>query len=322
MRAVYPTKFIGTNYTALAVGSKAVPTPGRSQVLIAVNTSSVNPCDTDIMKSRIEAEAAILVRKTLGFDVSGVIVAVGAGCARLKVGDAVWTDLGDIGIKAGIAEMGAFADFALAEEVQVGLKPRTLSFEEAGVVPLVGITNYQAFVKAGAPWPAADNVTVVITSGEGGTGHLAVQMARNMGAGFVITAADTAHLEYVRSLGADLVVDFTKASLWDVVAADSVDVIYDNYGEDADREMAALRAGGVLVMIQGKLAKKPKAGTKQYRILASTKTHVELDAMKAWAEAGTLKPTVQQSFPLEQVGEAYATDAAGGVVGKLAVRVG
>lgn len=321
MRAVYPTKFIGTNYTALSAGSKDVPKPGRSQVLIAVNTSSVNPCDVDLMKSWLEAEAAIVLKKTLGFDVSGVVVAVGAGCTRLKVGDEVWTDLGDIGLKAGIAEMGAFADFALAEEVQVGLKPSTLDFVEAGVMPLVGITNYQAFIKAGAPWDAGANKTVVITSGEGGTGHLAIQMARNLGAGFIVTAADTAHLDYVRALGADLAVDFTKASLWDVLPEDSVDVIYDNYGEDADSEMGALRAGGVLVMIQGKLAKKAKAGTKQYKILASTKTHVELDAMKAWAEAGTLKPTVQQGFPLEQVGQAYATDAAGGVVGKLAVRV-
>ena len=323
MRAVYPTRYIGTNFTALSVGTKTVPTPKASQVLIAVNTSSVNPCDLDLMQSRVEADAAILLKKTLGFDVAGVVVAVGAACTRLKVGDEVWTDLGDLGLKAGIAEMGAFADYALAEEVQVGIKPSTLSFEEAGVVPLVGITNYQAFVKAGAPWDPADNKTVVITSGQGGTGHLAIQMARNLGAGFIVSTADTAHMDYVRSLGADLVVDFTKQEVFDVLTADSVDVVYDNFGGkgDADDAMPVLREGGVLVMIQGKLSKHPKAGVKQFKLLASTKTHVELDAMKGWAEAGTLMPTVLQSFPLEHVGEAYATDGAGKVIGKLAVRV-
>ena len=125
---------------------------------------------------------------------------------------------------------GAFAEFAIADEHQVGLKPANLTFAQAGVVPLVGLTNLESFYAAGAPWYNQTNVTVVVTSGQGGTGHIAVPMAKALGARTVISTASTANVEWVKSLGADIVVDFTKESVWSVLPDDSVDVVYDNIG--------------------------------------------------------------------------------------------
>ena len=115
-------------------------------MLIHVNTSSVNPCDVDMVKSDTESTLVITLHKTLGFDVSGIVVAVGEKTSRIKVGDEIWTDLGELGITEGVAEIGAFAEFAVADEKQVGLKPTNMDFVHAGVLPLVGLTSYQALV--------------------------------------------------------------------------------------------------------------------------------------------------------------------------------
>ena len=120
-----------------------------------------------------------------------------------------------------------------------------------------------------------------------------------------------------------MVVDFTKQSVWDVLADNSVDVVYDNFGAKggSDSAMKVLRTGGVLVMIQGNLATKKKAGVEQYKILCKADGHDQLDAMKEFVEQGKMKVKVQQGFPLTSIGEAYTTLAGGEVVGKLAVRV-
>jgi NADPH:quinone reductase-like Zn-dependent oxidoreductase len=107
----------------------------------------------------------------------------------------------------------------------VGLKPANLSFAQAGVVPLVGLTNLESFYAAGAPWYNRSNLTVVVTSGQGGTGHVAVPMAKALGATTVVSSASTANIDWVKSLGADVVVDYTKESIWSVLPDDSVDVV-------------------------------------------------------------------------------------------------
>jgi NADPH:quinone reductase-like Zn-dependent oxidoreductase len=296
---------------------------GETQVMIQVNTSSVNPCDLDLMESHLQSDLAVSLKKTLGFDVSGVVVAVGSKCTRIKVGDEVWTDLGEFGVREEIAEMGAFAEYAVADEKQVGLKPTNLDFVHAGVVPLVGLTGFQALVKGGAPWNKADNKTVLVTSGQGGTGHVGVQLAKALGAGYVISVASTPNIEWVKSLGADKVVDYTKQSVWDVLANNSIDMVYDNYGAEgsAEKAMNVLRPGGYLVMIAGKLAPKAKEGVKQYHITCEAGNHDQLDQMKEFFEQGKMVTRVQQSFWLEDIGAAYTTNGGGNVVGKLAVRI-
>eukprot|EP01062_Namystynia_karyoxenos_P082293 TRINITY_DN9243_c0_g1_i1.p1 TRINITY_DN9243_c0_g1~~TRINITY_DN9243_c0_g1_i1.p1 ORF type:complete len:381 (+),score=133.43 TRINITY_DN9243_c0_g1_i1:86-1144(+) len=303
------------------VHSVPMPTPGRGKVLIRVNTSSPNPEDVDQITSRLQADALHLMDKTLGFDVAGVVTAVGEGTdGRIKVGDEVWADLDQLGLFQGIVELGAWAEYAVAEERQVGLKPKTLSMREAGVMPLVTMTSYKSLGLAGAPWPAGSNKTVLITSGQGGTGHVAVQLARAMGAARIISVADTEHLDFVRSLGADEVVDFKKQNVWDVVANNSIDVVYDNIGlpGNADRAMPKLRSGGFFIYIAGKPTAHPRSDVTQQHFLLTDSRYPTLDALAQMVDAGKLRPRVQQVVPLSRIGDAL--DALGkGVVGKVAI---
>lgn len=222
-------------------------------------------------------------------------------------------------------DVGAFAEYAIADERQVGLKPKKLSWAQAGVVPLVGLTNLESFYAAGAPWFDKSNVTVVVTSGQGGTGHIAVPMAKALGATTVISTASTDNVEWVKSLGADVVVDFTKETVWSTLPDDSVDVVYDNIGlpGNADAAMKALRVGGHLVMIQGDLSEHPKDGVSQTRILCKADDYRKLDTIAAMVDAGNISDVrVQNTWPLAQIGEAYNEQASGSVVGKVAVSIG
>jgi NADPH:quinone reductase-like Zn-dependent oxidoreductase len=163
--------------------------------------------------------------------------------------------------------------------------PTTLTFAQAGTVPIVGGTSLQCLQclpasntdcsrgspsrpsSGASPLPLA-NLTVVITSGSGGTGYLAIQMAKALGAARVITAATGAGpMAWVRACGADVVVDYMLHDIFDGLAPDTVDAVFDNYGGNgtADRAMASLKAGGTYLLLphgngQGALSKHPKVG--------------------------------------------------------------
>ena len=118
------------------------------------------------------------------------------------------------------------------------------------------MTSAEALKKAGAPWEPSRNLTVVVTSGSGGTGFAAIQLAKAYGAGTVVTATSGANADFVKSIGADRVVDYHQHQLFDVLANNTVDVVYDNYGAKgtADKAMGCLKPGGVFVFLPGKTA--------------------------------------------------------------------
>ena len=118
-------------------------------------------------------------------------------------------------------------------------------------MPCVAVTSLQCLQATGAPWANRTNVTVVITSGQGGTGFIGIQLAKLLSATNVYTAASGAGIPFVESLGANLVVDFTKQNIFDSLPDDSVDIVYDNYGAPgtADKAMHAIRIGGVFLVM-------------------------------------------------------------------------
>jgi NADPH:quinone reductase-like Zn-dependent oxidoreductase len=300
---------------------RAVPKPGQGQVLIRAAASSVNPVDFKLLEN---AFGKLPLNKALGFDMAGTIEQVGPGCIRLKVGDEVWADLG-LGLGGGAPEMGAWADYALAEESQVGLKPTGMSFAEAGSLPLVALTDYQAFKKCGAPWGNSDNFTVVITSGSGGTGLPAIQLAKAFGATRIVVGASASHTALLKGLGATDVIDYHTSTIWAALADNSVDVVYDNYGAPgtADAAMASLRTGGSFIFLPGKggdLSKHPKEGVKQMTLGIVDPSHYEdLDVLKTVVDKGQLKAIIQKSYPLEEIVTALNVSAAGHTVGKISI---
>jgi len=282
----------------------------------------VNPVDWKIMESPIWGTG-----KTAGFDASGVVEAVGDGCTRLKAGDAVWADLGKgLGSNFSTIQLGAWAQYALADESQVGLKPESLSFEGAASLPLVALTGLQALKMTGAPW--RENATVVITSGSGGTGVVGIQLAKAFGASRIITSASPRHHELLKSLGATDVVDYHKSTIWDILSNESVDVVYDNYGapNTADAAMASLKTnGGAFVFLPGKngaISEHPKVGVTQLNYgLCDPSKHEDLDELAAFADAGKLRAVVPESHALADILLALESSAAGHAVGKIGINI-
>jgi len=305
------------------VSNHVVPHPGRGQVLIQTVASSVNPVDFSLLENHF---GKLPLSQALGFDIAGTIVQVGADCARLKVGDKVWADLGlGLGVPGSEPQLGAWADYAIAEESQVGLKPTSMSFEEAGSLPLVALTDYQAFKKVGAPWNNRANFTIAITSGSGGTGLPAIQLAKAFGASRIVVGASASHTTLLKSLGATDVIDYHTSTIWAELGNNSVDVVFDNYGAPgtADAAMPSLRAGGSFVFLPGKggdLSKHPKEGVKQMSFGVVDSSHYEdLDALKTLVEEGHLKGIVDKTFPVEDIVKALNMSAAGHTVGKISI---
>jgi len=252
---------------------------------------------------------------------------VGDGCTRLKAGDAVWADLGKgLGSDFSTIQLGAWAQYALADESQVGLKPESLSFEGAASLPLVALTGLQALKMTGAPW--RENATVVITSGSGGTGVVGIQLAKAFGASRIITSASPRHHELLKSLGATDVVDYHESTIWDILSNESVDVVFDNYGapNTADAAMASLKTNsGAFIFLPGKngaISEHPKVGVTQLNYgLCDSSKHEDLDELAAFADAGKLRAVVPESHALADILLALESSAAGHAVGKIGINI-
>lgn len=263
--------------------------------------------------------------KVLGFDVSGTVVKVGDGCWRLSAGDRVWADLGD-GMFPSL-EMGAWAEYAVADCEQISLMPTTLNFPSAAALPLVSLTDYQAFQKAGSPWNQKQNLSIVVTSGAGGTGISAIQLAKAYGASRIITASSPTHFELLQSLGATDVVNYHTSTIWAMLPENSVDVVYDNYGAPgtADAAMSSLRSGGVFIFLPGKggsLSSSPKDGVTQIDFgLCDASRHEDLDALAEFVNLRELKPVISQTFALENVVQALEASFTGHAVGKISINI-
>jgi NADPH:quinone reductase-like Zn-dependent oxidoreductase len=316
------------------------PSPKNGEALIQLNATSVNPSDLDEIKLGA-------CKNGCGADLSGVVVAC-PGCTRLKVGDKVWAQASH-----------AFADFAVHPESKTGLRPTTLGDVAAGVVPEDGLTSLFSLKRltsdpgsplvAGSPWANKTNVTVVITSGSGGTGSFGIALAKAYGATNIWTATTgDKGTAFVKGLGATLVVDYKKQDIFDALADNSVDFVYDNYGAagTADKAMRAIRSGGTyLLMPHGAcfvdnsqkppcVAANPKPGVRQLNFATagdfSKNSLIGLDEIKELFDTGKMHP-VKPSFPVGatfQLSEAasafnYSAGSGGGGVndhiGKIAI---
>lgn len=317
----------GPHWGCLSLNDKApVPQPAEGEVLVKMRSAGLNPRDADCVEPicllfRLKPHfpfrcyhGTIGGDSILGGDGSGVVAAVGAGCPERKVGDEVWGFF-----------PGAFAEYAVAPCSLVRLKPSSLNFIDAGTIPGVGNTAVDIFKRTGAPWKPSDNITVVVTAGQGGTGFIAVQVAKALGAARVATAASGAGLDLMKTLGVDIVVDYHKQDLFDVLGSDSVDIVFDNIGGagTADKAMPCIRPGGTFMLLtgggKGSLSKRPKEGVKQVESGIFNPNGEALDALAGWFNSGLLHPHTFQSFGLSEVPAAFNRLLGHGIIGKLTI---
>lgn len=287
------------------------PEPMPEEALVRVHAASVNPVDWKTRSGGgMAAKFPPRFPITLGWDVSGVVEALGPGVEGLSEGAEVY------GLVR-FPEPGAtHAELVAAPVAELALKPATLSHVEAAAVPLVGLTAYQALFEAGH---LQKGQRVLVHAAAGGVGHMAVQLARWKGALVVGTASSTRQ-EFLRSLDVEQVVDYTEERFEEAVT--EVDVVLDVIGgEVLERSFAVLRPGGTLVSLRGDPGEKAaQLGMKGQRVLVRP-DGAQLAALTAIIDGGHLRPFVETVLPLDEVNKAFELSESGHTQGKIVLQV-
>ena len=302
----------------------ARPIPSDNQVLLKVRAASVNPLDWHYMRGTpyIARVMGMGFRKPkltrLGKDVAGRVEAVGRNVTRWKPGDEVF----------GSAH-GAFAEYAVASERVLARKPANLTFAQAAALPIAAITALQGLRDKGK---LQRGQTVLINGASGGVGTYAVQIARSFGA-HVTGVCSTRNVEMVRSLGAEQVIDYTKQDFTRL--GQRYDLILDNVGNQSlSACRRALQPKGRYVMVGGQpgnwLSPLDRAlGTtvlswfvsQDMGLMMAAMTGEDLSVLRDLAQAGTITPVIDKTFPLSQVPEAVRYLETGHARGKVVIVV-
>jgi len=303
------------------IGLVRVPVPAveREQglALVRVAASSVNPQDWEGQQHDSPSER---YPKLFGMDFAGTVVKTNGPC-QFSPGDRVW------GLTA-----GTYAEYVTQPCRMMGLAPRNLNFTEVAVLPCVAISSVQALSLV-SPSRDLSGKTVLVIGGAGGTGHLAVQLAKAMRAARVVATASSEHLEDCRSFGADQVMDYRTTNFWEVLGANSVDVVINcAYVRDWDDDRSAehayrvLRDGGAFVtMNPGEMGderirrSRPSVRAIMFGVLG-TETYW-FDLLRSYIEAGQLRPRLGGTFHLAELERALRTVQVRHPAGKLAIQI-
>ncbi|WP_275293385.1 NADP-dependent oxidoreductase [Amycolatopsis sp. La24] len=285
---------------------RALPT----EVLVRVKAIGLNPLEARLR----EGEFPLLGQPpfVLGWDVSGVVEE--ALSWRFRPGDEVF------GMPLFPRAANAYAEMVAAPALHLVKKPKELSHVEAAALPVVGLTAWQGLVDLGGV-TAGDRV--LIHGGGGGVGHVAIQLAKALGA-HVITTASESKREFVEGLGADEVIDYTKVDFAE--AAKDVDVVLDTLGGDAaERSLGVLRPGGHLVTAVAEedtaLIAKFEAAGMRFSGIAVEPDPIALRELVALVEQGKLRVHVQETFPFERIADAHRLLEGGHLRGKVVLTV-
>jgi NADPH:quinone reductase-like Zn-dependent oxidoreductase len=287
------------------------PEPGLSQIVVAVHAAGVNPTDWKHRAGRGFLGDPPFV---LGWDVSGVVAAVGYGVTLFRPGDEVF------GMLPYPHGHGSHAQYVAGPARAFARKPAALSHVEAGALPLVGLTAWQALVDTAG---LRAGQRVLVHAAAGGVGHVAVQIARSRGAHVIGTASAGKH-DFVAGLGADEVIDYRTIEITEAVA--EVDVVLDPLGGDtALRSLPAVRPGGTVVCLLPPgpgAAEAAAAGDVRLATMLVEADHAGMAALAGLAEAGALRPAIADTYPLAEAAKAHAAGDTGRTAGKLVLAVG
>jgi NADPH:quinone reductase-like Zn-dependent oxidoreductase len=294
---------------ALRFDEIALPLAGPGEVVVRVRASSVNPVDWKVCSGQLKAMfPESLLPLVPGADLAGTIDQLGAGVSAFAIGDAVY---GMVGL------VGAYAQYVCIKAELLAAKPRSLDFLHAAAVPLAGLTAWQALFEA-AQLQAGQSL--LIHAGAGGVGSLAVQLAHGHGARVTATAS-AANADYLRSLGADEVIDYRSTTI--EAMAQDYDVVLDLVGGDtAERSRGLLKPGGIVVVVAGRPA--PSAADALGRRIVGIVVRPDGGILRQLAQqldAGQLKPTIAARFPIREVAAAHALSAQNHTRGKIVLEM-
>jgi len=329
--------FILDGYTktgALRFGEMPEPAVRDNDVLVQVHAASINVLDSKIRNGEFKFLLPYRLPLILGNDVAGIVVRVGSGVRRFKVGDEVYA-------RPDTLRIGTFAELIAINEDAVAHKPKALSMEEAASIPLVALTAWQVLVERAN---LRKGQKVLIHAGSGGVGTIAIQLAKHLGA-HVATTTSAANADWVKRLGADVVIDYGKDDFEKVLQG--YDVVLNSLGADVlEKSLRVLKPGGKLISISGppdpafakdigaswflkqvvrllsyRIRKKANRSGVSYSFLFMKASGDQLREIGSLIDAGAIRPVVDKVFPFASTNEAMAYVDKGRAKGKVIVSV-
>jgi NADPH:quinone reductase-like Zn-dependent oxidoreductase len=302
----------------LRTGEVEKPAPDADEVLVKVQAVSVNPADWHAMRGKPLFSRATfgLLRpklKILGGDIAGQVETVGTGVTEFKPGDEVYANLLDHGY-------GGFAEYVSVPVDVMSLKPANLSFEEAAAVPMAAVTALQGLRHHGEIRPEQK---VLVNGASGGVGTFAVQIAKSFAAE-VTGVTSTRNIDLVRSLGADLVVDYTTTDF--ARSGRRYDLVLDAIGNRSVRDIRRALAEGGKAAVVGftSVAKLMSASLRGGKDVAMVSAHVatkDLELLSELIEAGRVRPEIDRRYPFADIPAAIAYLEQGHARGKVVAGV-
>lgn len=284
-----------------------LPEPQEGEVLVRVHAAGVNPADWKVREGFFKAFRPSTFPYVPGADLAGVVEKVGPGVTAFQPGQEVF----------GRSSAGSYTEYALAPVNMLALKPKTLSFDEAATVPVGATTAWQGLFDHGNLQPGQRLLTL---GGAGGVGLFAVQFARWKGA-HVISTASTRNVDFVRSLGAETVIDYTKTRVENVVH--DVDLVFDAVGGAALASVwPTLKRGGTLVSIAGQPdeAKASELGVRAVRFSSQVSTEL-LNTFARLIDGGQVKVEIGTTFPLSEARKAQELSQSGHGRGRIVLHI-
>lgn len=319
---------------ALRLGEAPEPKLQDDDILVEVHAAALNLLDSKIRNGEFKPILPYRPPFILGHDVAGKVVRVGAKVRAFKPGDEIYARPRD-------GQIGTFAEFVAIHQADAALKPKNLSMEEAASIPLVALTAWQVLVERAK---LQKGQKVLIQAGSGGVGVFAIQLAKHLGAS-VATTTSTANVGLVKSLGADVVVDYKKDDFEKVLSG--YDVVLNSLdSKTLEKSLDVLKPGGQLISISGPpdpryakeaglngalqlvmgllsrgIRKKAKARRASYAFLFMRANGQQLSQITGLIEAGVVRPVVDRVFPFQALNEAMTYVESGRARGKVVVRV-
>ncbi len=313
----------------------AAPEIKENEVLVQINATAINLLDSLIKNGEFKLFLPYKTPFVSGHDMAGIITKVGAKVSKFKVGDAVYARPSDFRI-------GTFAEYIAVNENDLALKPKNISMEEAASIPLVGLTSWQALVEIAN---LQKGQKVFIQAGSGGVGTFAIQLAKHLGA-FVATTTSSANAALVKSLGADLVIDYKTQDFATILKEYDVVLHSNRETEVLEKSLKILKPGGTLVSLTGpptpefakeiglgwhlqmfmsllsmSVRRKAKKLNVNFKFLFMKAEGIQLSEITKLIEVGKIRPIVDKVFPFEQTNDAMSYVEKGRSKGKVVVKV-
>lgn len=288
------------------------PTLKSGEILVKVKDIGMNPMDVHIRSNEqiltlfMGSERPAI----LGWDISGEVVEKAAGVSDFQIGDAVF----------GFTKGMGYAEYMAANTETFVHKPANITYQEAAALPVVGITAWEALVVLGK---VKKGDKVLIHAGSGGVGHLAIQLAKHLGA-TVIATSSTKNRDFILSLGADQHIDYTTEKFYEVLS--DIDFVLDTLGgETREHSVDVVKKNGMIVTIVPlnfeEAQKKAHQKGVNFIVLRGQGTKEEMEALAALLGKGILKPHVTAVYPFAQMQDAHRAIESKRTVGKIVVEL-